>query len=469
MSMNWHVPDVAEYQYGKPPSIWWYVVAFVVIQGGGIVVTVLNWEQGKPMISGAFFGRAVLVPLLLWGGVSAWIYNRYEDWVARVDWWNYLCRLQRARRREWARAHVAILGSVVLTPEPDLAERLLGLEGRAPMNPGKIMALPQMAVSAGVSRMAQAIEQLIKPFTVHISNVADIHLVDVILHSDDRHHETELREVWRKLGLSDLACLQWAPCDAKVDQMERWFDPGLRSSFRLVLGCQLHAEGKEPSCSEIAVAMLLAPSSVVAAFNGKLKPQACLFRPISTPSDSVPDALERLLSAEQTTRARIRHGWSSGLSRQSRHATSGAIKDAGLNLVEHDLDGAIGEPGPVSAWLLQALAAQMVEHGQGAQLVASPQGQDVTLNLVGTRHTPVQRVDEASGSVVDVSVFIGLTCGLAMSMFLFDTVGASDAWFLGAIAAYALMALLVIVGCWARRHVVEDDFNDRLRRSTELT
>ncbi|RQT03099.1 hypothetical protein [Burkholderia contaminans] len=467
MRMKWAVPDVAEYQYGKPPSIWWYVVAFVVIQVAGIVVTVLNWEQGKSMISGAFFGRAVLVPLLLWGGISAWIYSRYEDWVARVDWWNHLCRLHHARRREWACAHVAILGSVVLTPEPDLAERLLGLEGRAPKNPGKVMALPELVVSAGVSRMAQVIEQLIKPLTAHISNLADTCVFDVILHSDDPQHAAELQAVWRKLGLSDLADLRWAPFDGKVDQPEQWFDPGLGSSVRLVLGCQLHIEGKEPSCSEIAAAMLLAPPKVVAAFKGKLKPQARLFRPISTPSDSVADALERLLSAEQTARARIRHGWSSGLSRQSRHATSGAIKDAGLNLAEHDLDGAIGEPGPVSAWLLQALAAQMVEHGQGAQLVASPQGQDVTLNLVGTRSTPVSRVGEASVRVLDVSVFIGLTCGLAMSLFLFDAAGASDAWFLGASVVYGLSALLTIVGCWVRHRVVEDDFDDRLRCSTE--
>lgn len=469
MKMKWTVSDVAEYQYGKPPSIWWYVIAFVVIQVAGIVITVLNWEQGKSMISGAFFGRAVLIPLLLWGGISAWIYSRYEDWVARVDWWNHLCRLHHARRREWTCAHVAILGSVVLTPEPDLAERLLGLEGRAPMNPGKIMALPELVVSAGVSRMAQVIEQLIKPFTAHISNLADTCVFDVILHSDDPQHVAELRAVWRKLGLSDLADLRWAPFDGKVDQMEQWFDPGLKSGFQLVMCCQLHAEGKEPSCSEVAVAMLLAPPAVVSAFKGKLKPQARLFRPISAPSDSVADALESLLSAEQTARARIRHGWSSGLSRQCRHATSGAIKDAGLNLAEHDLDGAIGEPGPVSAWLLLALAAQMVEHGQGAQLVASPQGQDVTLNLVGTRSTPVPRVDEASIRVLDVSSFIGMTCCVTMSMFLIDAAGASDAWFLGVGVVYGLIILLMIVGCRARRNLVEDDFNDRLRCSTERT
>ncbi len=83
---------------------------------------------------------------------------------------------------------------------------------------------------------------------------------------------------------------------------------------------------------------------------------------------------EDVLAAEQTPRARIRHLWLSGLPRQSHHATASAVKDPGLDLPAHDVDHAIGKPGPVNALLLQALAAQMVEHGQGAQLVASPGG-----------------------------------------------------------------------------------------------
>ncbi|WP_256979716.1 hypothetical protein [Burkholderia sp. AU16741] len=121
MSRTWALPGVAEYQYGKPPSIWWCVLAVVVIQTAGILITVFNWEQGKPVMSELFFVRAFLLPLLISGGVCSAIYSGYEDWIERVDWWNFLCRAERAAWRQWAQAHVMIVDSIALTAEPELA------------------------------------------------------------------------------------------------------------------------------------------------------------------------------------------------------------------------------------------------------------------------------------------------------------------------------------------------------------
>src|SRR6202022_282136 len=126
--------------------------------------------------------RALLLPLLAWGAICALIYTGYEDWIERVDWWNFLCRSARAGWREWAQAHVAIVGSVALTPEPELAERLLGLEGGAPMNPGKIMALPETAIPTGVSRIGLILEQLVTPFAGSISRLVPAHSFEVLLH-----------------------------------------------------------------------------------------------------------------------------------------------------------------------------------------------------------------------------------------------------------------------------------------------
>lgn len=465
MNTTWTLPDIAEHEYGKPPSIWWCVIAFVVIQIAGIVITVLTWEQGKPVMSGTFFVRALLLPLLVWGIVSAFIYTGYEDWIERVDWWNFLCRSKRAGWREWAQDHVAILGSAVLTPEPELAERLLGLEGSAPMNPGKIMALPEIEISAGISRIGLILEQLITPFAGRISRFAPVRSFEVVLHSDDEQDLTELRSVWRKMGLPGLVDFAWARFDGKATKVAPWFKERWKSDFRLVLACQLHVEDKEPSCSEAAVAMLLTLPKVVADSNGRLKPQARLFRPISTPSDSVGEALETLLASEQTPRPRIRHVWQSGLPRQGRHATDGAIKDAGLVLAAHDVDHAIGKPGPVNALLLQALAAQMVEHGQGAQLVASPDGREVVLNLVGMQLVPVPEVDAGYFRMLSLSTTIGVACCLTVIMFLLEAVGASSGWFWGCLAMFVLICPLQIGGSILKRRLLEDDFYRQLRRS----
>ncbi|CAM2174187.1 hypothetical protein [Burkholderia orbicola] len=465
MSRTWTLPAVAEYQYGKPPSIWWCVLAVVVIQTAGILITVFSWEQGKPVMSEPFFVRAFLLPLLVSGGVCAVIYSGYEDWIERVDWWNFLCRTERAAWRQWAQAHVVIVDSIALTPEPELGERLLGLEGSAPINPGKILPLPQTEGSAGVSRLAVVLEQLMSRFSAGlVRHDASGHAIDVILQSTNKDDLAELRAVWKKLNLPDLVQFLWVPFDANEANIDTWFDKDRTSDFRLLLACQLHAECIEPVWSEAAVAMLLTSPRVAASLKATVLPQARLFRPIAMPSDSVVDGLETLLASEQTPRRRIRHAWMSDLLSRDRHATLGAIKDVSLELPVHDVDRAIGKPGPVNALLLQALAAQMVAHGQGAQLIASVSAQKVRLNLVGTELVPVPRVDAGYARLLSVSVTVGGSCSLVMMMVALNIINASQGWFWACIGGFVLLFLIQLGGSFLRRNLVEDDFFRQLRR-----
>lgn len=408
MSRTWTIPNVAEYQYGKPPSIWWAVLAVLVIQVAGIVIAILDWDQSKPVISEPFFVRALLLPLLLSGAVCAVIYSSYENWILRVDWWNFLCRSERAAWRLWTQEHVAILGSVAVTPEPELAERLLGLEGSAPMNPGKILPLPETEAPAGVSRLGLILERLITPLTATLSGMARSGSVEIVLQSGDQQDMTVLRAVWQKLNLPGLVQFRWVPHAGTANHIETWFADAWPCDFRLLLGCQLHEEGMDPPWSEAAVALLLTSSDVLRRFEGKLRPQARLLRPIAMPSDSMVEAVETLLAAEQTPRGRIRHLWLTDLPREGRHATRGAVKEAGLELAVHDIDDAIGKPGPANGLLVQALAAQMVAHGQGAQLVASPDARSVRLNLVASQFAPVPRIEAGYMRVLSLSISGGL-------------------------------------------------------------
>ncbi|MBY4695062.1 hypothetical protein K6W21_13355 [Burkholderia latens] len=465
MSRTWVIPSVEEYRYGKPPSIWWCVLAIAVIQTGGIVITALTWPQGKPVMSELFFARALLLPLLVSGAVCAVIYSGYEDWIERVDWWNFLCRSERAAWRQWTQAHVVVVNSITLTPEPELAERLLGLEGSAPMHPGKILALPETEDAAGGARLGPILEQLVTPFSASLSRHAPRRVVDVILQSNDKDDLTELRAVWRKLKLPDLVQFGWVPFGAQQTQIDAWFGKSWQCDFRLVLACQLHADGEEPVWSEAAVAMLLTLPHVLESFKGKLRPQARLFRPIAMPSDSVLDAVETLLAAEQTPRARIRHLWLSDLPPQGRHATLGAVKETELELSAHDVDRAIGKPGPVNALLLQALAAQMVAHGQGAQMVATPTEHKVRLNLVGTQPAPVPRVEAEYMRSLSLSVTVGGSCCLLLIMVALNALGASSGWFWACLAGFVFLFLIQIGGSFLRRRLLEDDFYQKLWRA----
>jgi hypothetical protein len=289
-------------------------------------------------------------------------YSGYENWIERVDWWNYLCKHERANWQRWAQDHLLILRSIALTPETELAEQLLGLEGSAPMNPDKIIALPASAAQAGASRAEHVLEQLLTPLAYDVARIAQTHSPNVVLQSADEQQLTELQALWRRLKLPDLVNIRMAAPDENTTNgvmIGPWFKDGGMPDFVLLLACQLHEDGTDPSRSEVAVAMLLASQADFARYRGKLKPQARLFRLIFSAPDKVFESLTTLLAGEQPSAGRIRHLWLSRLPRDAHHATVAAVKDAGLQLSAHDVDDAIGKLGPVNALPLQALAAQM--------------------------------------------------------------------------------------------------------------
>jgi hypothetical protein len=464
MSSRWNLPDIPARPYASRPAIWVCLVIYVVVQIAGTVVTVLTWEQGKPVMSGEFFVRLLVMPLLLTGVLCAMHFISYEQSLEETDWWNYLCRKARAQWRVWAREHMAILGSVTLTPEADLGERLLGLEGATPGNPDRVMPLPHSEnASESDSRLEQVLERLLTPLVASISRFASTRSFEVLLQSSRQEHLVELQQVWRRLGLSDLVRLSWASLDAAPSMLEQWFASERAPDFRLVLACQLHDGEREPAWSEAAVALLLTSPAVLAGLKGRLKPQARLFRPIPATCDSVRDALSILLRAEQTANEKIRHFWFSRLSKPDRHATVSAVKDAGSEIAIHDVDHAIGKPGPVSALLQQAMAADMVQHGQGAQMIASPGKQGVTLNLVGSQVAPVSYVEATYFRLISLSTTVGLGCLAVLCLLLFSMLGVKSPWlFWIVLIGLVLSVPLQMGGACLIRRLVEDDFYRRL-------
>ncbi|SAL60732.1 hypothetical protein [Caballeronia humi] len=470
MSLSWKTPDIPEREHGKPPSIWLSVVAFIVTLAAGIVLMVLTWEPGKSTISGPFFVQ-LLILLLIWGTACALIYVSYEIWIDEVDRWNYLCKLSRAHWRYWAQAHLSMVGSIALTPEAELAERLLGLEGSAPVNLGKALALPAAAAATEQSRIEFVLEQLMTPFAGYLSRFAGVHTFHIVLQSGSEQDESELRAVLQKLKLRNLDLVKVLRTEPETEQamFEQWLSGKSMPDFCLLLGCQLHEEGKEPSWSEAAVGILFASAAMLTRYADKLKLQARLFRPISSASDSVNDSLNTLLAAVQTPTERIKHLWLSRLPRQAHHATLAALKDAGLELPAHDVDRAIGKPGPVNSLLLQALAAEMVQHGQGTQLVALPDSEGVMLNLVGVQAALIPKVEPAYFGRLSLSVSVGASCSFVALLFLLDAVGAGSGWFWCVLVGFVLLIPIQFGVSILKRRLVEDDFYQRLHAQTTQT
>lgn len=398
MSLDWEMPEPPEVSPGEPPPLWVYVVLFVVIQVAGIALTVFGWPKGQPTMTSAFWVQILVLPLLVWLGISGIIYRGYEEARNEALWWNHFRRERDAYWRRWAHTHLVLVDSVVLTPEDDLAERMLGLEGAAPQNPGKVLVLPGVDSASGQSRLEQVFAQLLVPLTGVLNECVPTGTFEILLQSGGEAHAIELQRTWRKLGLPGDPKIAWLPADADFPMAEHWFNEQKMPNYRLVLACQLHDGDDAPSSSELAAALLLSTPAMLSEVKArlksrfKLKPQAYLFRPITAESDAVDTALETLLHAGQVPRGKLKHVWFSRLDKLIKHATTTAARDTGLTVAMHDVDRAIGKPGPVNGWLLPALAAQMVQHGQGAQLLAIPYRRGVALSIVAAQPAPAVRI-----------------------------------------------------------------------------
>ena len=462
MSMQWGLPDPSEKPLPSPPPVWVYVIVLVVLIIAGALITVVNWPKGKPSMTGEFFAYIFALPAILWVFVCALIYHSfYEFDHLQIVTWNIQRWRYRVRQQRWARQTLAILGSSSITPEAELAERMLGLEGSMPMNPDKAMALTDMGMAEGETRLAQVLEALLTPLAGTIALVVRKGTFDIMMQSRTADDRLELRRAWGKLKLPDTPQICWRAHDSAFPLGE-WIDSESMPDCRLMVAWQLHEPGLEPTFSEAATALLLAKSDGLECWKGKLKPQAHLYRPIVAKSDAIDTGLASLLKGQQIPQDRIKHFWLSRLNRMTRHAAKEAVKDGGLKAVEHDLDHAIGKPSLVNGWLLQALASEMVQHGQGAQLVAVPIDVGVSFNLVGSAPATVAIPYDArlTYSLVSIPRTAGFLA-LATFLVLFPDPVVTTTFCVIVFVIALLCIAITIGGDHLIRRQIEDEFWSR--------
>ena len=416
MKFHWAPPVRDEWSAGKPPPVWLYVALFFLIEFAFVAGTVATWPHEKPMASDDFVRTALAAPFALWIAVSfvlhALMYDSrvFEAAVKNTARWHLLTRWKRK-----VRSGVAVLDSVILAPEPDLAERMLKLEGSPPENPGRVMRLDGIEGADGVSRERAVIERLLTPLATRLAHAIRGGSFDIVMQCERAESYVDVQAVWAQLQLPGKPRIRWLSNDKDPGFADTWFEgdpdtayadsfaPATSPKYRLVLAWHLNGAAPEvqPDTSEAAVALLLGSPALMQE-KPQLKCQAWLLRQIVADADEVDKALALLLAAEQVPHERIRHFWYGRLKGLALHATLGAVKDTELKVEKHALDSAVGPQAPVARWFLQALAAKMAHFGQGAQLVALPRPNGAALNIV-VKDKPA--VDVPWKSAYDYSLF----------------------------------------------------------------
>ncbi|HEX7909459.1 MAG TPA: hypothetical protein VF534_15445 [Paraburkholderia sp.] len=450
MTFRWDEPMLEERKAGEPPSLWLYVVLLVVVERVAFGLTVVNWPKGKSINSWEFARGLLLIGPAFWGALCAFIYHSahgqyaFETAVTNQEAWQ--------RKRSWlsaSRSGVGVLDSVVLAPEPDLAERMLALEGTPPENPGKVMALQELDGSE--SRLHLLLEMLLGPIAPKLAVAMRSESFQLMMQGDRDDSSDVINEVWKKLELPGFPRIIRMQPDTMPKFAEKWFQADADPRYRLVLAWHLNDGGPNApqEYSEFGVALLLGSHQLMWEKRDKLRGQAWLLRGIETEADRVEVALTQLLKAEQVESKRIRNFWHSRLKGLAQHATLGAVRDSELKVSTHALDAAIGPQAAASRWLVYALAAKMVHFGQGAQLVALPGGKGVMLNLAIKEPQGVDLPWKHSYGYTIVPFAEALfVCLFALGIGLLDT---TEGWN-GLDTASVVVAVLGSAGFFAARY-----------------
>ncbi|WP_051482113.1 hypothetical protein [Paraburkholderia nodosa] len=409
MSFRWDQRMPEEWPAVKPPPVWLYICIFLVVHVAALVIVLADWPKGVPIWSEKLFHEAFAVPLTLSMAICFMLHMVLYDGPAmqaadhNTERWHQIVNWQRQ-----VRSGVAVLDSVVLAPEPDLAVRMLGLEGKPPENPGKVKALDVGAGEEGTPRLHSVLTQLLTPLLPCLATAMRSDSFEIVMQCDQPELSLDVQQVWKQMELAGVPRVRSLGNNMDVGFADHWFKDYMQSpyayasytvdrtpKYRLLLAWHLNEAGQdgegqdiEPAFSEAAVALLLGSPALMRE-KKDLRQQAWLLRQMTSDADQVDRSLSLLLDAGQVPRERIHHFWHSRLKGIAQHGTMGAVRESGQKLEEHALEQAVGPQAPVARWLLQALAAKMAHFGQGPQLIALPHEQGVALNLAAKEPAPV--------------------------------------------------------------------------------
>ncbi|AOL07468.1 MULTISPECIES: hypothetical protein [Burkholderia] len=401
MSFRWNPQFPSERATYEPLPLWFYLLLYLIVEGSALALVVPGLPKYGSIPWDRVLHYAVAVPFFGWLALSCIVYWFAYDIPAtqaaehNSARWHQMTGWQRK-----SRSGMAVLDSTILTPEPDLAERMLALEGEPPENPGRVMALGEIDAADDGSRLNSVLDALLTPMAARLAQAAKGGSFEIVMQCDYAALSREVLTAWGRLELPGKPVVRWLDNSREVGFADTWFESNASylpyhsqdttPKYRLVLAWRLNTSGPDTELkdSEAAVALLLGSPALMCE-KPDLKHQAWLLRQITGDADRVEGSLALLLKAGQVPVERIRHFWHSRLKGLAQHATLGAVRESDLKVDTHALDLAIGPQAPVARWVIQALAAKMAHFGQGPQLIALPHEQGVVLNLVAREPDPV--------------------------------------------------------------------------------
>ncbi|MFO6298517.1 hypothetical protein [Rahnella selenatireducens] len=390
--MNWLLPFMPRKELAKLPMWWcWPLMLFISIALAALVLF-FTWPVQRGFANSRFWIYLLVIPFLLAFAFGAFILSASLQARRAVLFRHLYTDNKQAQWHHWAHRSLKLTGWNLLTPEPDLAVRILGFEGVIPQAPAKPTSLIEnQKDKLSASPLADIITQTLTTLSEQLRKLQG---VQVWLFTGEAENTSRIAliQAWKialnkQLPPDQIHYLEQSPDDRRLTD---WTNETL-SKPHLLLCCQLLKA--ESQASEYSVALLFQPHSATHLNSLKLKP-VYVFRPQRSPLTEFEHNAAHFLGAGQTESARLRHLWDNGLERREHSKLISLLDERAIAVPPnnvHILPQLLGPLAPSGFWLTVCLAAAGCDLGQRGQLVAAQSDESISLVQLSTQ--PAAPVD----------------------------------------------------------------------------
>ncbi|ECA1950237.1 hypothetical protein EJH27_02075 [Salmonella enterica subsp. enterica serovar Virchow] len=470
--MQWILPPVERRSLPAFPAWWvWLILPLVCVAIAGATL-LFTWPVERGFASLRFWFWMLAAPLLVAGTVGLLWLSHLLHLRRETAWRHLFLDRKKAQWMAQGRRSLKLAAWHLLTPEPDLMPRILGMSGTPPEAPSATLRLPvNTGITLGESPLRQRLLDLLGPLQPALVSlpVVDIWLSAAGEAEDDCRQA--LTQGWQSLQGRPLSAsrLHWLALPADAALLDQWCDEP-SDIPRLVL-C-LHQIQDDAKSTEFSCALLFMPHNQRLPEKLPFRP-VYLFRPLLTPSSAPEKKFTALLDVQQIPPGHRRHLWDAGLDARARNTLLSTLDIAGDALPadgQHLLPALTGESGPEGFLLALSLAAEAADSGQQGQLVLAPLNDDIACVQVSLHPAEAVPAPEDRISRYPLAWLGGSACLLALSGLLppASVRPALWPWLSGGFVLYALiLAFAIPLALMLWHHRLENEWLTSQERDHE--
>ncbi|CAQ84405.1 MULTISPECIES: hypothetical protein [Photorhabdus] len=346
--MSWPIPEIPSLRVVAPVryGVWGIILLLMLTIGTGIALMLIEPPDFLQVVLHgslpAFFGW-----LMLFGAAL----NRYERFCTASQAWEAASEETHFQWQQWSRKQLAVVGNVILTPEPQGIAPLLGEQKNIPAFPdtGRALSVPSMDFRQLLAQVDQDFEQQCPGYRQLLHT---IYLADVP--STDLFHDSE--------------CVQqlWGMAPTQIEHREAitsLYDKAAFEGLIMVIACQCWpVTGGKKAYSEFLSAQLF--SSTAFAAQKKLNILAGMGRELPSVPQEIKKDFKMLFEYNRIDKSNMRHLWVTGVSQDALTELMMEGHDSPFHFAPenpvHLIDRTFGPPGPLSVFLASAMLTEAV-------------------------------------------------------------------------------------------------------------